>query len=143
MKIFPYNEKSEIELKSLKLMELNFYQGNDPIIMDSVDMDLSLEASYLLKKEENTLQFNLSIALRLHQSVDIDKIIDIGVIQSKISGIFIYDGKVNEEIFPSLASILYSYLRPIVAQISVMAKLPPIDLPILDLSKIKADKIKE
>ncbi len=143
MKIFPYNEKSEIELKSSKLMELNFYQSNDPITMDSIDMDLSLGASYLLKKEENKLQFDLSVALRLHQNIDVDKITDIGIIQSKISGIFIYNGKLDEKVFPNLASILYSYLRPIVAQISVMAKLPPIDLPIVNLSKIKVDKIKD
>lgn len=33
--------------------------------------------------------------------------------------------------------MLYSYLRPIVAQISVMSKIIPIDLPPLNFSNLK------
>ena len=77
------------------------------------------------------------------QEDDDNNKINIGAIQAHVIGLFDYENELDEKLFPNLASILYSYLRPIVAQISVMAKLPPIDLPILNLSKIKVDEIKD
>lgn len=45
----------------------------------------------------------------------------------------------NEEIdklIKNIAAILYSYLRPLIAQMTVMSKLPPLDLPPLNFTDI-------
>ena len=136
--------KSTVSVKSIKLAQLNFMQKNNLINKDTIGLDLGFNTSYQKIKSENTsIQFNFGIQLKLSQKDDNNNKINIGVIQAYIIGLFDYENELDKKLFPNLASILYSYLRPIVAQISVMAKLPPIDLPILNLSKIKVDEIIE
>lgn len=136
--------KSTVSVKSIKLAQLNFMQKNNLINKDTIGLDLGFNTSYQKIKSENaSIQFNFGIQLKLSQKDDNNNKINIGVIQAYIIGLFDYENELDKKLFPNLASILYSYLRPIVAQISVMAKLPPIDLPILNLSKIKVDEIIE
>lgn len=136
--------KSTVSVKSIKLAQLNFMQKSNLINKDTIGLDLGFNTSYQKIKSENTsIQFNFGIQLKLSQKDDNNNKINIGVIQAYIIGLFDYENELDKKLFPNLASILYSYLRPIVAQISVMAKLPPIDLPILNLSKIKVDEIIE
>lgn len=50
---------------------------------------------------------------------------------------FLDSNKENEKYLNNVIAILYSYLRPLVAQMTVMAKLPPLDLPPLNFENIK------
>lgn len=137
-------KKSSVSVKSIKLAQLNFIQKSNLINKETIGIDLSINASYQKIKSENTsIQFNFGMQLKLSQKNDNNAEINIGVIQAHVIGLFDYENELDKKLFPNLASILYSYLRPIVAQISVMAKLPPIDLPILNLGKIKVDEIIE
>ena len=137
-------KKSSVSIRSIKLAQLNFIQKNNLINKESIGLDLGFSVSYQKIKPENTsIQFNFGMQLKLSQKNDNSSEINIGVIQAHVIGLFDYKNELDKKLFPNLASILYSYLRPIVAQISVMAKLPPIDLPILNLSKIKVDEIIE
>ncbi|CAM3425438.1 hypothetical protein LS74_010225 [Helicobacter magdeburgensis] len=54
---------------------------------------------------------------------------DVFYIKSTIMGkIAVQDG-FQQEALKNMTAIIYSYLRPLVAQMTTMSKLPPIDLP--------------
>ena len=138
-------KKSTVSVKSVKLTRLNFIQKDNPINIESMGIDLGFKASYSKLKnldDDNTIQFNLGIQLKLFQEDNNNKI-DLGIMQFNVSGIFSFKNGIDKKLFINLISILYSYLRPIAAQISVMSKLPPLDLPILNFSEINPDDIKE
>ena len=144
MEVLQQTKKSSVSVRSIKLAKLNFIQNSNLIDKESIGLDLGFNASYQkIKSESTSIQFNFGMQLKLIQKNDNDSEINIGVIHAHVIGLFDYENELDEKLFPNLASILYSYLRPIVAQISVMAKLHPIDLPILNLSKIKVDEIKD
>lgn len=125
-------KKSEFDIKLIKLMYLNFKQNEKEINKREIRVNMTMKAFYS-RLAHNNIQLNLNIKIALVQNNNLD----IGTIDSTIIGVFGYKDKINEELMPNLVSILYSYLRPIVAQLSIMSKLPPIDLPIINLSNIK------
>ncbi|MBW5381891.1 hypothetical protein [Brachyspira pilosicoli] len=136
-------KKSTVSVKSVKLTQLNFIQKNNLINMEGIGIDLGFNASYNKLEDNNTIQFNLGIQLKLFQEDDNKNKIDIGIMQFHLAGIFYFEYNIDKALFRNLISILYSYLRPIAAQISVMAKLPPLDLPILNFAEINIDDIEE
>lgn len=136
-------KKSTVSVKSVKLTQLNFIQKNNLINMEGIGIDLGFNASYNKLEDNNTIQFNLGIQLKLFQEDDNKNKIDIGIMQFHLAGIFYFEYNIDKALFRNLISILYSYLRPIAAQISVMAKLPPLDLPILNFAEINTDDIEE
>ena len=125
-------KKSEFDIKFIKLISLNFEQNQKEINKNEIKVNMTMKAFYSRLAHSN-IQLNLNVKISLEQNHNYD----IGTIDSTIIGIFGYKDKINEELMPNLVSILYSYLRPIVAQLSIMSKLPPIDLPIINLSNIK------
>ena len=136
-------KKSTVSVKSVKLVELNFIQKDNPINLENMDIALGFNASYSKLDGDNTIQFDLGIQLKLFQEDGNKNKIDLGIMQFHLAGIFSFKNGIDKKLFINLMSILYSYLRPIAAQISVMAKLPPLDLPILNFSEIDTDDIKE
>lgn len=136
-------KKSSVSVKSVKLVQLNFIQKNNPINLENMDIGLGFNASYSKLDSDNTIQFNLGIQLKLFQEDANKDNIDLGIMQFHLAGIFSFENGIDKKLFINLMSILYSYLRPIAAQISVMAKLPPLDLPILNFSEINPDDIEE
>lgn len=50
---------------------------------------------------------------------------------------FLSSNKENEKYLNNAVVILYSYLRPLIAQMTTMAKLPPLDLQPLNFENIK------
>ncbi|MEI0478551.1 hypothetical protein [Brachyspira pulli] len=136
-------KKSSVSVKSVKLTQLNFIQKDNPINMETMGIGLGFNASYSKLDDDNTIQFNLGIQLKLSQEDDSNNKIDLGIMQFHLAGIFSFEDGIDKKLFRNLISILYSYLRPIAAQISVMAKLPPLDLPILNFSEINTDNIEE
>lgn len=54
----------------------------------------------------------------------------------EIQGSFKVLGRPNKKIHRNLVSIVFSYIRPMIAQITSLSGLPPLNLPPLDLSKI-------
>ncbi len=144
MNILKQHENSTFSITEIKLVKANFFQKNNVINKDEIAINLNMGSFYSTRKDiENSIQLNLSVDIELFQE-DIDKNkISIATIETIIVGIFEYKNDISEKLLPNLVSILYSYIRPIVAQFSVMAKLPPIDLPILNLSKIEVKHIEE
>lgn len=137
-------ENSNFAIKEIKLVKANFYQKNNLINDNEISIGLSIGSFYSIRKDiKNAIQLNLSADIELFQEDENKDNIPIATVETIVVGIFEYKNDISEKLLPNLASILYSYIRPIVAQFSVMAKLPPIDLPILNLSKIEVKHIEE
>ena len=137
-------EESQFSIKKIKIVKFNFQQKDNLINKNTFGMDFNIGSFYSnIKEEKNTIQLNLILNIELFQENENNCKVIIADIETIIVGIFEYKNYISEKLLPNLASILYSYIRPIVAQFSVMAKLPPIDLPILNLSKIDVKHIEE
>lgn len=138
------HENSNFAIKEIKLVKANFYQKNNLINDNEISIGLSMGSFYSIRKDiKNAIQLNLSADIELFQEDENKDNIPIATVETIVVGIFEYKNDISEKLLPNLASILYSYIRPIVAQFSVMAKLHPIDLPILNLSKIEVKHIEE
>lgn len=134
-------KESEFDIKLIKLIKLNFEHKENIKNIDELSLDVGLRPEYI--KIEELIQFNLYVKIDLYQKDNENKKIEICSIESQIVGMFGYKNQIDEKLLPNIASILYSYLRPIISQLSIMAKIPPIDLPILNLSDIEVKEIKK
>lgn len=134
-------KESEFDIKLIKLIKLNFEHKENIKNIDEFSLDVGLRPEYIKIKE--LIQFNLYVKIDLYQKDNENKKIEICSIESQIVGMFGYKNQIDEKLLPNIASILYSYLRPIISQLSIMAKIPPIDLPILNLSDIEVKEIKK
>lgn len=134
-------KESEFDIKLIKLIKLNFEHKENIKNIDEFSLDVGLRPEYIKIKE--LIQFNLYVKIDLYQKDNENKKIEICSIESQIAGMFGYKNQIDKKLLPNIASILYSYLRPIISQLSIMAKIPPIDLPILNLSDIEVKEIKK
>lgn len=134
-------KESEFDIKLIKLIKLNFEHKKSIKNIDEFSLDVGLRPEYI--KIEESIQFYLYAKIDLYQNDNENKKIEICSIESQIVGMFGYKNKIDKKLLPNIASILYSYLRPIISQLSIMAKIPPIDLPILNLSDIEVKEIKK
>lgn len=134
-------KESEFDIKLIKLIKLNFEHKENIKNIDEFSLDVGLHPEYI--KIEEVIQFNLYVKIDLYQKDNENKKIEICSIESQIVGMFGYKNQIDKKLLPNIASILYSYLRPIISQLSIMAKIPPIDLPILNLSDIEVKEIKK
>lgn len=137
-------EESQFSIKKIKIVKFNFQQKDNLINKNPIGMDFNIGSFYSnIKDKKNTIQLNLILNMELFQENENNCKVTIADIETIVAGMFEYKNDISEKLLPNLVSILYSYIRPIVAQFSVMAKLPPIDLPILNLSKIEVKHIEE
>lgn len=137
---------SEFSIGQIRVINFNFKQLNDVSNGDTIYLNTGLTAEYIHQKESRKIQPVLSIQVIMSKGEKTDNVVDdkndIAVFKGRIVGDVSYTAdELDEKILPNIMSILYSYLRPVVAQMSVMAKLPPVDLPILDLRNIVVRKI--
>lgn len=142
--IQPPHEKSLFSIKTIRVVDFSFKQINNVINgLDNYQIDYRINPKYCyLENNSNMIQLNFIMKTIVFQKKETEKVVicefNVGVV-----GVFSYKGdKINKKLLPNLVSILYSYSRPLVAQLSAMAKLPPVDLPILDLSDINVEEDK-
>ncbi len=93
-----------------------------------------------------------AIAYKKDKSYDVITRIISGLVDDEGSFLFEIDGAVSvridvekefdDKLLNNVVAIGYSYFRPLAAQATVMAKLPPLDLPVLDLSGTKVEVVK-
>ncbi len=133
-------KESEFDIKLIKLIKLNFEHKENIKNIDEFSLDVGLNPEYV--KIAELIQFYLYVKVGLYQNNDENKKIEICSIEAQIAGIFGYKDEIDKKLLPNIASILYSYLRPVISQLSIMAKIPPIDLPILNLSDIEVKERK-
>ena len=106
--------------------------NSDIEIANNIGIKTGTNISYSKKEEDNIILTELNIKIDLMMSYKI-----LAHIESTIIGLFKFKNGFDEIMINNIAAMLYSYLRPIVAQMSVMSKIIPIDLPPLNFSNLK------
>lgn len=138
--------KAGVSINYVKVVNFNFTILENELSENAVYICTSLNAEYAHQKEDKKIKPVLVIKTIISKvdktNMDADDKTDIAIFEGRIVGDVSYTtDELDEKVLPNIISILYSYLRPVVAQMSVMAKLPPVDLPILDLRNISIKKI--
>mgnify|MGYP004531077733 CR=1 FL=1 len=121
-----------IQVVDFKFNLINNLMNSNIEIANNIGIKTGANISYSKKEEDNLILTELNIKMDLMMSDNI-----LAHIESTIIGLFKFKNEFNERIINNIAAMLYSYLRPIVAQMSVMSKIIPIDLPPLNFSNLK------
>lgn len=121
-----------IQVADFKFSLVNNLMNKDIEISNDIGIKTGTNISYSKKEEDNSILTELNIKIDLIMSGNI-----LAHIESTIIGLFKFKNEFDERMINNIAAMLYSYLRPIVAQISVMSKILPIDLPPLNFSNLK------
>ncbi len=122
-----------IQVVDFKFNLINNLMNSNIEIANDIGIKTGTNISYSKKEEEDNLiltELNIKIDLMMSDNI-------LAHIESTIIGLFKFKNEFNERIINNIAAMLYSYLRPIVAQMSVMSKIIPIDLPPLNFSNLK------
>ena len=116
-------QHSSFQIKTIQLKKFDFEQAGK--LKKKIGINLAQGIGATAKKEsENQYFIQLNVDLSFMQGN-----IKIFYIQSVIVGIIEVSDNFDESLLNNMVAIMYSYLRPMVAQMTVMAKLPPLDLP--------------
>ena len=141
MSVLPPSESAisieYIQVTDFKFSLVNNLMNNNIKIANDIGIKTGANISYS-KKEDNLISTELNIKIDLIMSGNI-----LASIESTIIGLFKFKNEFNERMVNNIAAMLYSYLRPIVAQMSVMSKILPIDLPPLNFSNLKFESKNE
>lgn len=136
--------KSAISIEYIQVADFKFSLVNNLMNKDieianniNIDIETGTNISYS-KKEDNLILTELKIKMDLIMSENI-----LAHIESTVIGLFKFKNEFDERMVNNIAAMLYSYLRPIVAQMSVMSKILPIDLPPLNFSNLKFESKNE
>lgn len=116
-------QPSSFKIKTIQLKKFDFEQTGE--LKKKTKINLNQGIGALAKKEaENQYNIQLNVDLSFKQENE-----EVFYIQSAILGIIEVSDGFEESLLKNMVAIMYSYLRPMVAQMTVMAKLPPLDLP--------------
>lgn len=127
-----------IQVADFKFSLVNNLMNKDIEISNDIGIKTGTNISYSKKEEDNSILTELNIKIDLIMSGNI-----LAHIESTIIGLFKFKNEFDERMINNIAAMLYSYLRPIVAQMSVMSKILPIDLPPLNFSNLKFESKNE
>lgn len=141
MSVLPPSESAisieYIQVADFKFSLVNNLMNKDIEISNDIGIKTGTNISYS-KKEDNLILTELNIKMDLIMSSNI-----LAHIESTIIGLFKFKNEFDERMVNNIAAMLYSYLRPIVAQMSIMSKILPIDLPPLNFSNLKFESKNE
>ena len=121
-----------IQVVDFKFNLINNLMNSNIEIANDIGIKTGTNISYSKKEEDNLILTELNIKIDFMMSDNI-----LAHIESTIIGLFKFKNEFDERMINNIAAMLYSYLRPIVAQMSVMSKIIPIDLPPLNFSNLK------
>ena len=127
---------NDFRILSIKLKKFAFEQSNP--YNDGVEPSLSYISDAKYKKEATQYDVVFACKFELKQKESLIFSVD-SVISTKIETSENFDKKYLHNI----VAIMYSYLRPMVAQVTVMAKLPPLDIPPMNFSKIVIGEVED
>lgn len=126
---------------TVQIREFSFKQINE-LNEYSVAYDLvsDIKAEYV-EESNNMLIMRMNILFNLHQLDSQENKSELAYFSSDIRAGVLIQEDFNPKILNNVAAILYSYLRPLIAQMTVMAKIPPLDIPPMNLTGLKIDKV--
>ena len=135
--------QSAISIEYIQVVDFKFnlitnLMNNNIEIANDIGIKTGTNISYSKREDDNLILAELNIKIDLMMSDYI-----LAYIESNIIGLFKFKNEFDERMINNIAAMLYSYLRPIVAQMSVMSKIMPIDLPPLNFSNLKFESKNE
>lgn len=113
------------KIKTIQLKKFDFEQTGKLVVDKKKEINLTQKIGAIAKQENTNsyiLQLNVDMAFKQDEQ-------DLFFIDSVIVGAIEVGKNFDEKLLNNMVAIMFSYLRPIVAQMTVMAKLPPLDLP--------------
>lgn len=124
-------QPSSFEIKTIQLKKFDFEQTGE--LRKKINLNLSQGIGAIAKKESKN-QYNIQLNVDLFFKQENKEVF---YIQSAILSIIEVSDNFEEALLNNMVAIMYSYLRPMVAQMTVMAKLPPLDLPPVSFEEFK------
>ena len=112
------------KIKIIQLKRFDFEQTGKLVADKKKEINLKQKIGAIAKQENTNsyiLQLNVDMAFKQDEQ-------DLFFINSVIVGAIEVGKNFDEKLLSNMAAIMFSYLRPMVAQMTVMAKLPPLDL---------------
>ena len=112
------------KIKTIQLKKFDFEQTGKLVADKKKEINLKQKIGAIAKQENTNsyiLQLNVDMAFKQDEQ-------DLFFIISVIVGAIEVGKNFDEKLLSNMAAIMFSYLRPMVAQMTVMAKLPPLDL---------------
>ena len=112
------------KIKTIQLKKFDFEQTGKLVADKKKEINLKQKIRAIAKQENTNsyiLQLNVDMAFKQDEQ-------DLFFINSVIVGAIEVGKNFDEKLLSNMAAIMFSYLRPMVAQMTVMAKLPPLDL---------------
>lgn len=112
------------KIKTIQLKKFDFEQTGKLVADKKKEINLKQKIGAIAKQENTNsyiLQLNVDMAFKQDEQ-------DLFFINSVIVGAIEVGKNFDEKLLSNMVAIMFSYLRPMVAQMTVMAKLPPLDL---------------
>lgn len=118
------------QIETIQVKEFNFKQVGS--LGNGKSIEIKQGVGAIAEKGENTYTIQSNINVSFLQGGK-----EIFYIKSAIIGVIVVEPNFDEKFLNNMVAIMYSYLRPLAAQMTVMAKLPPLDLPPLNFENFK------
>lgn len=112
------------KIKTIQLKKFDFEQTGKLVADKKKEINLEQKIGAIAKQETTNIyiiQLNANIFFKQNEQ-------DLFFIKAIIIGAIEVGKDFEEKSLNNMVAIMFSYLRPMVAQMTVMAKLPPLDL---------------
>ena len=113
------------KIKTIQLKKFDFEQTGKLVADKKKEINLEQKIGAIAKQETTNIyiiQLNANIFFKQNEQ-------DLFFIKAIIIGAIEVGKDFEEKSLNNMVAIMFSYLRPMVAQMTAMAKLPPLDLP--------------
>lgn len=119
------------QIKTIQIQKFDFEQIDRLVPKKQIAVQLGV-GSIAEKKDKNTYIIQTDIDISFLQTEK-----KVFYIKFSIIAIIAVEPNFDEKFLNDMVAIMYSYLRPLAAQMTVMAKLPPLDLPPLNFDNFE------
>ena len=121
-------QPNDFKISTIQLKKFSFEQTRK-LEKDKKGLFIKRQIGAIAKKqveEKKKIEYVIQVEVNIDVIQSGNKVFNVN---SLILGAIEVEIGFDETYLNNMVAIIYSYLRPIVAQMTVMAKLPPLDLP--------------
>lgn len=124
--------KIEFPIKTIQVKEFSFKQTGPFTKGETINMQQGIGAIAEKNEVDYILQSKVDISFLQNKK-------EIFYIKFVVVGVIGIEPNFDEKQLNDMVKIMYSYLRPLVAQMTVMANLPPLNLPPLNFEGLEVE----
>ena len=121
---------NSFKIQTIQIKKFDFCQTEKLIKNKQIKLEQTIEAN--ARKDDNQYAIQVNIKLLAKQDEK-----TLFYVKSIIIAIIEVEANFQEDYLNNMVAIIYSYLRPMVAQMTAMAKLPLLDLPPMNLENFR------